>query len=186
MPNVRDKSSEIPFTVKTNISKKILLNYKIYLYFIKKLIFYLRAVVILSLWWLYFPQSLTIICCNLMNLADLYSTLLLFCNPSNLKNDFWSTQNFTCRRQIKTLEFSENLRRQEQGGDNYHHATVNPYAYLRFSWFMRQLMSCKKLARDKISWDLLTTNGVVCFCTCTWRFFCRVPLPCCHISKWRW
>lgn len=143
--------------------------------------------IILSLQWLYLPQSLTIICCNLMNLPDHYSTLFLFCNPSDLKNDFWSTQKFTCRRQIKTLEFSENLRRHEQGVDGCHHAAVvNLFAYLGVSWFMRQLRSSKKLARDKISWDLLTTNGVVCFWTCTSRFFCRVPLPWCLIYKWRW
>ena len=86
----------------------------------------------MSLQTLYLPQSLSIICCKSMKLADHYSTLFLFYNSNDLRNDFSSTQNFTCRRQIKTLEFRENLGRKEQGGDNCHHfAGVNYFICLR-------------------------------------------------------
>lgn len=58
--------------------------------------------------------------------------MFLFCNPSDLRSDFSSTQNFTWRRQIETLEFSENLGRKELKGDNCRRvAGVNPFACLR-------------------------------------------------------
>lgn len=66
-----------------------------------------------------------------MKLADNYSALFLFCNPSNLRSDFSSTQNLTGRRQIETLEFRKNLGRKEPGGDNCHHvAGVNLFPVL--------------------------------------------------------
>lgn len=74
-----------------------------------------------------------------MKLADHYSTLFLFCNPGDLSSDFPSTQNFTCRRQIETLQFSESLGRKEQGGNNCCHvAGVNIFACFRDNFMINE------------------------------------------------